>query len=430
MGKMITKRAFVLVLTGLLTIFCKNSLAEVPKIHGFIEADYGVKISDDKTKKDSVNLLEQRLQLKTTYFFEGENYLADKSGVINFKSDFTVDEYFSGKTGFDLREFNLSLTPFDFMDAKLGRQILTWGTGDYLFINDMFPKDYVSFFIGRNDEYLKKPSDAIKLSFYPDKINIDFVVIPYFTPNTHAKGDRVSFFDSFQGGIAGLTSDRHLISPSFQMSNNEYALRFYRNLGSNEIAFYYFRGFDKSPRSYKDEAARQLYYERLDVYGASIRGPILGGIGNVEAGYVNSREDSNGNNRLIANSMFKAMIGYSKDFGNDLKIGFQYYYEQTLKYANYRDNLLSQDYRWDEYRHLLTNRITKLLMDQTLMLSLFIFYSPSDRDGYVRPSASYDINDQWKVTFGANLPWGEDDITEFGQMKKNKNIFVRVRYSF
>ena len=168
----------------------------------------------------------------------------------------------------------------------------------------------------------------------------------------------------------------------------------------------------------------------MDVYGTSISGAILGGIGNAEVGYVNSREDSNGNNRLIANSMFKTMIGYSKDLGNDLKIGFQYYYEQTLNYANYRDNLLSQDYRWDECRHLITNRITKLLMSQTLVLSLFTFYSPSDKDGYVRPSASYDINDQWKVTLGANLPWGEDDITEFGQMKKNKNIFVRVRYGF
>jgi len=430
MDKMIIKRVAILVLISLVTIFCKNSFAELPTIHGFIEADCGIKISDDETKRDSINLLEQRLQLKTTYFFEGENYLADKSGVVNFKSDFTVDQYFSGKTDFDLRELNLALTPFSFIDIKLGRQILTWGTGDYLFINDMFPKDYVSFFIGRDDEYLKKPNDAIKLSFYPDKVNIDLVVIPYFRPNTHPKGDRVSFFDSFRGGIAGLTSDRHLISPPFQMSNNEYALRLYRNFGSNEIAFYYFRGFDKSPRSYKDEVNRQLYYQRLDTYGASIRGSILGGIGNAEAGYVNSPEDSNGSNRLIMNSIFKAMIGYSKDFGNDLKIGFQYYYEQTLDYHNYQSSLLSQDYRWDERRHLLTNRITKLLMEQRLILSLFTFYSPSDKDGYLRPSLSYDINDYWKVTFGANLPWGEDEITEFGQMEKNKNVFVRARYSF
>lgn len=415
---------------ALFAIFCKSGYAGLPQFHGFVETDCGVKISDDKAKRDSFNLLEQRLQLKTAYFFEGENYLADRGGIISFKGDFTVDEYFSGKTGFSLREFNLSLTPFDFMDAKLGRQILTWGTGDYLFINDMFPKDYVSFFIGRDDEYLKKPSDAVKLSFYPNIFNVDFVVIPYFTPNTHPKGDRLSFFDSFQKGIAGVNSDRQLTEPPFQMSNSEYALRLYRNFGSNEIALYYFRGFDKSPRSYKNEAIRQLYYERVDAYGASIRGPFAGGIGSAEAGYFNSREDPGGDDRLVQNSMFKAMCGYSKDLGNDLSVGLQYYYEQILDYGPYKDNLVSWDYFWDEYRHVVTQRLTKLFKRQTITVSLFNFYSPSDKDGYIRASIGYDISDCWNVTGGINIPWGEDDITEFGQMKDNKNIYFCLRYTF
>ncbi|MCK5580466.1 MAG: hypothetical protein KAJ18_04255 [Candidatus Omnitrophica bacterium] len=423
------KRIFLFVVVFLF-FAGKRVYAGLSSVHGFAELDYGIKLSDDNTKRDDFNLLEQRLQLKSIYRFRGDSYLSEKGAVVKLKGDFTVDEYFSGKTNFELREFNLSLTPFDLMDVKLGSQISTWGTGDYLFINDMFPKDYVSFFAGRDDEYLKKPSYAIKTSFYPDITNIDFIIIPYFTPNTHAKGDRLSFFDSFQGGISGTNSDRHIVSVPFQLSNNEYALRIYRNFGSNEAAFYYFQGFDKSPRSYKDESARQLFYERLDVYGASIRGPIASGIGNAEVGYVYSREDSDGNNRLVANSMFKAMAGYTKDLGNDFSVGVQYFIEEILDYDNYEDNLLAADYRFDEFRHLLTNRITKLFKNQTVQLSLFTFFSPSDKDGYARPSISYDISDQWKVTFGANLPWGEDDITEFGQMEKNKNVFTRVRYNF
>jgi hypothetical protein len=406
--------------------------AELPDIdiQGFAEHAYGIKVSDDTTKRDNYHLLEQRLQLESLYFFEGDHYLAEKGGILNFKGDFTVDEYYSGKTDFALRELNLSFTPQRIVDAKIGRQILTWGTGDYLFINDMFPKDYISFFSGRDDEYLKKPSDAVKLSFYPELMNIDFVVIPYFTPNTHAKGDRLSFFDSFQSGIAGLRSDRDLVEPAFQMENNEYALRLYRNFSGKEVAFYYFRGFDKSPRSYKNELKRQLYYERLDVYGASIRGAFAGGIANFETGYVFSREDADGTDRKIANSMFKAMAGYSKDLGNDLRVGLQYYYEQILDYDNYTDNLLANDYFWDEHRHLLTQRITKLFKRQTVEFSFFNFYSPSDNDGYVRSSIGYDITDQWNVTAGVNIPWGEDVITEFAQMKRNKNVYFRVRFSF
>ncbi len=426
----ITSRARIFVSTGFILLMLSGSgYAAFPEIHGFLEMDVGVKVSDDNTKKDNFNLLEQRLQLKSLYYFEGENYLSQKGASLSFKGDFTVDEYFDGKTDFDLRELNFSLTPFDFMDLKAGRQILTWGTGDYLFVNDMFPKDYRSFFIGRDDEYLKKPSDALKTSFYPAWGNVDFVVSA-FRSNTTPKGDRLSFYDSFQGGIVGTSSDRLLSGPGLSLSNNEYAVRYYRSLGSNELAVYYFNGFDKNPTSYQDEAARELFYRRLDVYGWSLRGPFAGGIGNVEFGYYNSRQDSNGDNRLIANSMIKFLSGYTKDLGNDLKIGFQHLYEQRLDYDNYLANRFPTDLLFDESRHLLTQSISKLFKNQTVRVSLFNFYSPTDNDGYARPAVSYDVTDQWKVTFGGNFPWGENDMTEFGQMKRNKNIFLRARYSF
>lgn len=423
-------RSRIIIFSVVVTVTASQpALAGMPDMHGFVEFDYGARVSDDNTRRDDFNLLEQRLQLKTKYLFEGDNFLAQKYASINFKGDFTVDEYFSGKTDFELRELNLSTSPFNAVDVKLGRQVLTWGTGDYLFVNDQFPKDYVSFFLGRDDEYLKKPSDALKMSFYLTFTNIDFV-ISKFEPNTTAKGDRLSFFDSFQGGIAGTNSDRDLLEPSLQPSNLEYALRTYRSLGSGELAFYYFRGFDKNPTSTKDEAARQLFYPRLDVYGGSLRGPVMNGIGNVEFGYYHSREDSDGGNRLIENSKVKVLTGYEKDLGNDFKAGLQYLYEQRLDDGHYQTSLLPADFVFDEFRHLLTQRITKLFKNQTVNVSLFNFYSPSDRDGYARPSVSYDLTDQWKAVLGANLPWGEDDITEFGQMKRNKNVYVRVRYSF
>ncbi len=403
--------------------------AAAADLHGFAELDYGVKVSDDTTKRDNFNMLEQRLQLKTSHFFEGAGYWASKGASVNLKGDVTVDEYFGGKTDFELREANLSWTPFEFMDAKAGRQVLTWGTGDYLFINDLFPKDYVSFFIGRDDEYLKKPSDALKLSVYPSWANVDFVMAA-FEPNTTAQGDRVSMFDSFRGGIAGVDSDRDLAEPALRFSNAEYALRVYRGLGSNESAFYYFRGFDKNPNSYKDESVRQLFYRRLDAYGFSLRGPFAGGIASAEFGYYASREDTDGKNRLVENSMAKVLGGYTKDLSNDWKVGFQYLYEQRLDYGAYADHVLPGDYIFDESRHLFTQQLTKLFKNQTVMVSLFNFYSPSDHDGYVRPRVSYDLTDQWKMTVGANVPWGEDAWTEFGQMKRNKNIFFRVRYSF
>lgn len=399
-------------------------------IHGFVEAAFGAKLRDDTTKHEDYNLFEQRLQLKSSYYPKTPA-LADMGLELNLKGDILVDEYFGAETDFDLREANILFSPLAWADIKAGRQVFTWGTGDYLFINDLFPKDYISFFIGRDDEYLKKPSDGVKLSVYNRKIaNLDIIAIPLFEPNTMPKGDRLSFFDAFQGGIAARESDRHLIEPPHQFDNTELALRAYRNISGYETALYFFRGFYKAPQGYKNEMLRQLYYPRLDCYGASIRGQLLTGIANLEGGFYDSREDTDGDNRLIQNSSIKVMAGYEKDLGNDLRVGLQYMYEQTLDYDEYKRALLPADFIWDERRHLLTMRITQLLAKQTLRLSLFSFYSPSDDDIYLRPSCDYDITDQLKVSAGANLIWGQDDHTEFGQMQRNSNIYARLRYSF
>jgi hypothetical protein len=69
-------------------------------------------------------LAEERLQLKSQYDFEGENILSRWRGVFRFKGDFTVDEYFGGKTDFELREANFSFTPLEMLDIKAGARSL------------------------------------------------------------------------------------------------------------------------------------------------------------------------------------------------------------------------------------------------------------------------------------------------------------------
>lgn len=389
---------------------------ESPDIHGFIEGDFGLKLNDDITKRDNFNFFEQRLQLGAKYYPEKPKFLSDWNTKLNAKADFLVDWYYTGQTSVDLRELDVAVTPMNIMDIKLGRQVLTWGTGDYLFINDVFPKDYVSFFIGRDDEYLKKPSDALRVSLYPAIANIDFVVMPIFVPDTIPEGERLSFYNPITGILVGDDLRWHLDKPETNIENTELAMRLYRTFSSYEAALYAYRGFYRSPVGVKDPSIMELYYPELDIYGCSLRGPLLTGIANIEFGYYNSREDTDGTNPFVENSAFKVMTGYEKDLGNDLSIGLQYMYEDTLK--------IEQD------RHLVTFRIMKQLFRQTLRLSLFTFCSPSDKDIYLRPVIQYDMTDNWQLTLGANLIWGENIDTEFGQLENNKNVYVRARYSF
>ena len=84
----------------------------------------------------------------------------------------------TGRGLLDLRQANVTFSPIELMDVKVGRQILTWGTGDLIFINDLFPKDWQSFFVGRDVEYLKAPSDAAKISLFMDWANLDIAYTP------------------------------------------------------------------------------------------------------------------------------------------------------------------------------------------------------------------------------------------------------------
>ena len=146
-------------------------------LSGFFEVRAGLRTRPDPYERDS-SLGESRLQL------EAEKWWT--SYALRITADLLYDPVFNdhdvrleqGRGWVDLREANVSSTPLDFLDLKVGRQILTWGTGDMLFINDLFPKDWNSFFIGRDPEYLKAPSDAVKASLFGELANLDLVYVP------------------------------------------------------------------------------------------------------------------------------------------------------------------------------------------------------------------------------------------------------------
>lgn len=395
-------------------------------LNGFTEGVYGFRTDDDTTRKDDFNLLETRFQLKGAHSPE---VMEGWSTELTFKTEFIADGY-EERLRFIVREAALSFTPTDIVDIKIGRQVLTWGTGDYLFLNDLFPKDYVSFFTGRDDEYLKVPSDAVKVSIFAEAASFDIVVMPVMESNKSVIGTRLSFYDSTRGVITGDEADRDFNKPEKTVENMELALRAYRTFGSFEAALYYYRGFYNEPQGILDAATEQFFYPRLGVYGFSIRGPVLGGIGKFEAGYYDSREDRGGRDSSIENSSIKYLAGYARDMGNDLSIGAQYLIEEMLDYDSYRAALDPDQPARDEFRHLLTLRIMKLMKDQTVEAGLFTFYSPSDSDVYLRPSIGYKVTDSIKVTAGANIFAGRDDHTEFGQLERNDNIYTRFRYSF
>ena len=418
----------------LLVLPAKAALADDPikNIHGFVETAYGPKLDQDGlTRKNNFNLLEQRLQLKTSWRPDQLETLARWNTEFSYKGDLLVDEHEEAMR-YHIREANGVFSPFSWLDVKLGRQILTWGTGDLVFINDIFPKDFESFFVGRDDEYLKVPSDAAKFSLYNPQVSADMVLIPFFTPDTPLDGDRLSFYDIFLGRVVGKESGRLLTEPPLQPDNTGVAARVYRNFNGYEAALYGFKGYFNQARGIKNEDSKELFYPKLAVYGSSLRGPtpFVGGIISGEIGYLDSLEDRNGDDRLVENSAVKYLAGYERDFPEDLRVGVQYFVEQMLDFDAFTANARAGDVPRDQFKQLITLRVTKLFWFQTVEASCFVFYSPTDSDAHLRPRLAWQVNDQWKVTVGANVFFSRSDWTEFGQLEKNDNVYARVRYSF
>ena len=401
-----------------------DQLAGLPiPLHGFWEVRVGPRLLNDANEPGSFTLGETRLRLETDPYWRGVQF--------NVKADLLQD-LVTREARLELREANLSFAPFGFMDVKVGRQILTWGTGDLIFINDLFPKDYVSFFIGRDIEYLKAPSDALKMSFFTAPVNLDVVYTPLFDPDTFVTGKRLSYYNPATGARAGQRTRIRTEDRNSWFGDGEIALRAYRNVGSYELAAYGYSGYWKSPQGFNPVSGR-FTFPSLRVYGASVRGPFARGIGNVEVGHYDSRDDAGGNNPFVPNSQWRMLLGYSRDLpqvASDFTIGAQYYLELMEDYGAYRRALPAGTPAANEWRHTLTLRLTKLLMNQDLRLDLFTFYGLSDDEVYLRPYFSYKITDRWQVDGGANVFFGDQRRGQFAPFERNTNVYAGLRYSF
>ncbi len=392
----------------------KNTLADrFPRgLRSFVEARVGPRIHGDPAHSKDYTLAEIRLQTAYDRSWKSVS-LAAKADLI---PNAVLEEVDS-----DLRKLRLTFRPAKAVDLQLGRQIMTWGTGDLLFINDLFPKDWQSFFIGRDEEYLKAPSDALRLGWFPGRVSVDLVYTPEFDPDRFIRGERISFWDPATGGFRGDASPIVADTPD----EGEIALRVYGSIGSYEISAYGYHGFWKSPGG-MDPATMTALFPALNVWGASARGPLGRGIGNVEIGLFDSRDDPDGTDPFINNGELRFLAGYERELGTDLTGGFQYYLEKLGDYDAYRASLPAGAPR-DEFRHVVTTRITKLLRNQTLIPSLFAYYSPSDNDGYLRPGIVWKRSDRQILELGANLFFGRRDHTFFGQFANNSNVYVSLR---
>ncbi len=351
---------------------------------GSLELRGGARLGEDP-EPERTTLAEARAQLDLEARWTWGSARAVGDGVYDpiVPDDYSPDLE-TGEGAFDLRQAQLTVSPFEALDVKVGRQILTWGTGDLLFVNDLFPKDYGAFFLGRDETYLKAPSDALKVSLFTDLVNLDLVYTPRFDADRMPERE----------GTPPITR------PDTWFEDAEYAARLHRRVGPVELAAYGYRGFRKSPSAF-DEATGTLVHPELTVIGASGRGPLAGGILNAEGALYDDDE-------------VRALTGYEHELVADLTLSGQY----------------SLEHDPDDTRHLATARLTWLAFAQRLTASLFVFYDLSNEEAYLRPRATYALGDHWRAELGGNVLLGVERGSGFGQLEEDSNVYAATRVAW
>ena len=344
--------------------------------------------------------------------FQGDLSAMYDGFELKLKGDIWADGV-TEKVEDDLREAWLFTRVGEYTDLTVGRQVLTWGTGDLVFLNDLFPKDWQAFFIGRDGDYLKAPSDAAKVSLFTPLAGIDLVYTPRFDPDRYTDGTYIL------PGNNGPTD-----TPDRWFKDDELALRIHRTVKNYEIAAYGYKGFWKQPSG--TTSLGMALFPALEVYGTSARGQLGPGIANLEVAWYRSLDDLSGTDPLVNNSERRYLIGYARDLAQELTVSLQFYVEELLDHGAYaRDPGAARDHR----RQVITCSIEQLLFNQNLSLGFSGYWSPTDEDAYLRPLVVYKATDRVQLTAGANVFTGRHNTTFFRQFEDNTNIYASIRYS-
>jgi hypothetical protein len=101
-----------------------------------------------------------------------------------------------------------------------------------------------------------------------------------------------------------------------------------------------------------------------------------------------------------------------------------------LQYDRYRSTVPAGVPTQDRLRTLVTGRLNCFSTYQTWRLSLFGYWSPTDEDVYLIPEVWHSVADGVWAAVGGNIFGGSNETTFFGQLDRNDNAHVAIRYEF
>jgi hypothetical protein len=317
-----------------------------------------------------------------------------------------------------LREAAWAWQPLANVDIKVGRQIMTWGVSEYLYVNDIFPKNYDAFFTGSSFDRIKEPVAAAHVA-WQGPADFEFVV-------SRSKADRMPSFSRF---LAVAPAANAVEADEPRGSKVDIAFKASGSVAGWDLAAYVASLRSRELRDFADGAGLRFDQPRVRHLGMSVTGNAASGVVWVEAALRHVYGDrQNVVDRHFPGSSAKFIFGYSRVIAQDVTASAQLQLESALDRGQYLRSLAAGVRPVAAFSPILHLRAVGRWVNQTVGAGAQLFAS-AEGDTHFNPFVSWSPVDGWTLEAGANLFGGRPD-TRFGALRRDSNFYTAARFSY
>ncbi len=413
-----------IILAALLIGFTPQLSRAQPDIQGSLESDAYVFVQDSIRMAREIN--EFRLRFDTA---------GDRLGLTASTNVYTNQS----RVDIDLWEGYVDYFG-SFYDLRIGKQIVTWGTGDGINPTDNFnPLNLRRKSPFSEMEDRKIPVNMFQANAYLGPLRLTGIWVPDFhpfvLPDTSVwQMEMPSVRPEASTGmvIDGFNTPSSPSHPSNTLANSEFGVKASSRLLGVDLSLSYYHGWDDFPTLHPeyrlngiDASGRphitvepDLRFHQLDMVGGDFAASLFGIGLRGEGGYFLT-EDTEESDPVIQDPYWHYLVGLDYTFKNGLYVNSQYVYGLFNRYGlrtGPADN------------RLITAGLTYDLNDYT-SLELGAMYAIDDENYLIKPRISRSVGSALNVSLGAYIIDGNTD-SHFGAFRRNDQVYAEIRYQF
>lgn len=301
----------------------------------------------------------------------------------------------------------------DDWSLRFGRQIIAWGRADRINPTDYFsPRDF-TLLVPEDDEQ-RRGIDAGLAQYHLNDSNRLSLVLARFEPHRMPQG-------LLPAGIMR----------SAEPNEAEIAVKYDHIGNSLDWSISYYDGYDRFPRYRLVQTTDMLPqiqadYESLTTWGFDAASALGAWTFRTELTYSEQERAQTGENISIS----RTIVGIDHDFFESANINIQWFanhreHTQRIPVAIYQDGLDRLNSEFGFHDQGITLRLSNRFLNEQLKVELSSILDTQNHSYVIRPRITYALNDQIKITAGADAFSGIEQ-SYFGIRENNDLHFIEL----